>query len=200
MGLTIHYQGSLNSKEKITQLVNELEDISKDMGWDYTLIEKYKEDKDTVPPLYGIVMTTAKGCEMLSFIFDEDGNLRHPVALQYFDYDDKNQLYVATKTQYATPEDHIVIIKLLRYIKKVYITNLKVIDEGEYWQSSDKERLVYLFNFLKEKIEQVANIIENSGELAEVKNNDELIEKLDELINLRLNHVESLKVVNKKKK
>jgi len=160
-------------------------------------LKKNKDDKDTVPPLYGIVITTAKGCEMLSFIFDDDGNLRHPVALMYYDYDDKNQLYVAIKTQFATPEDHIVVIKLLRYIKKAYINDLEVLDEGEYWESSDKERLVYLFNFLKEKINQLADILENNNEIKEVKNAEELVEKLDKLIAKHLNQVDSIRVVNK---
>lgn len=197
MGLTIHYRGQLKDRKKIYKLRKELVEISKEMEWNFHLIEKSKDDKDTVPPLYGIIITTAKGCEMLSFIFDDDGNLRHPVALMYFEYDDKNQLYVSIKTQFASPEDHIVVIKLLKYIKKVYIKDLKVMDEGEYWESSDKERLVYLFNFLKEKIEQLANIIENSDEVAKVKNTEELIEKLDKLIAKHLNPVESIKVINK---
>lgn len=198
MGLSIHYRGQLKDRKKIYKLRKELIDISKEMGWEYTLIEKNKDDKDTVPPLYGIIITTANGCEMLSFIFDDDGNMRHPVALQYFDYDDKNQLYVSVKTQFATPEDHIIIIKLLSYIKKVYVNNLNVMDEGEYWDSSDKERLVYLFNFLKEKIEMVANLIENSDEIIAAENSGNLVEKLEKLITKHLNQVDSIKVVKNK--
>ena len=200
MGLSIHYRGQLKDRKKVHALRKELVNISKEMGWEYTLIEKNKDDKDTVPTLYGIVITTAKGCEMLSFIFDEDGKLRHPVALMYYDYNDKTQLYVATKTQFASPADHIVIIKLLRYIKKVYFSNLHVMDEGEYWESSDKERLVYLFNFLKEKIEQFANIIENSDELKGGEKSEDLIKKLENLIAQHLNQFDSINVINKEKK
>ena len=88
----------------------------------------------------------------------------------------------------------------MKYIKKEYINDLEVFDEGEYWESSDKERLVYLFNFLKEKIEQFAKIIENSDELKGGENSEDLINKLEKLITKHLNQVDSVKVVNKKKK
>ena len=72
-------------------------------------------------------------------------------------------------------------------------------DEGEYWESSDKERLVYLHNFLKEKIEMVANIIENGNEIKDMEDAENLIEKLEKLISKHMDRAESIKVINKKK-
>jgi len=40
MGLSIHYNGKLKDRKKIYKLRKELVDISNEMGWKYTIIEK----------------------------------------------------------------------------------------------------------------------------------------------------------------
>ncbi|MFH1319252.1 MAG: hypothetical protein ABII90_01175 [Bacteroidota bacterium] len=182
MGLTIHYQGSLTDRNKIDQLRDELIDISNDMGWKYTLVEPDDLDDDSHPPLYGIVIDMENGCESLSFIFDKSGRIRSLAALMYYDESAKYQLTDSIKTQFASPDEHICIINLLRYIKKVYIKNLKVFDEGEYWESSNKDRLVYLFDFLNQKIQMIGDILEaNKSALEKCSDQDILVNKLSEL-------------------
>lgn len=53
------------------------------------------------PPIYGILIQMKNKCEPLSFIFDNDGNIRSLIALTHYDYSDKNQLTESVKTQYA---------------------------------------------------------------------------------------------------
>ncbi|NWG28500.1 MAG: hypothetical protein HXY48_08200, partial [Ignavibacteriaceae bacterium] len=63
------------------------------------------------------------------------------------------------KTQFAPPEIHIAIVKLLKYLKNKYIANLEVIDEGGYWETEDKELLIKNISFLNRKMDQVEEII-----------------------------------------
>ena len=67
--------------------------------------------------------------------------------------------FSSTKTQYAPPDAHISIIKLLRFLKSRYIPDLKVFDEGEYWDTGDKEKLIERMNFLRDKINMVADAL-----------------------------------------
>ncbi|OQX76919.1 MAG: hypothetical protein B6D64_09065 [Bacteroidetes bacterium 4484_276] len=197
MGISIHYNGSLKSRNEIDKLRDELADISRDMGWDATFVEPTDEDKKTHPPIYGIIINLRNGCELFSFIFDNDGKLRNSIALSHFDYSDKYQIGACIKTQYSSPEQHIIIIKLLRYIKKVHIKDLQVVDEGGYWESSDKERLTYLFNFLNEKLAELCDILEGSKKDIEgIDNPEKLAVKLENLLRKHLGPDDSIDKIN----
>jgi hypothetical protein len=60
----------------------------------------------------------------------------------------KNDLMIEvihTKTQFAGPDTHIALMKLLKYLKEKYIHNLEVNDEGSYWGEWDQEILLSQF-------------------------------------------------------
>jgi hypothetical protein len=182
MGITIHYKGKIDDVEMTDNLIYEISDICNDMGWDSTIIKKEKNDINH-PPIKGIIFTIHKGCEVVGFIFDKNGFLRSPISIQYYDESDKYQLIVSVKTQFSSPDIHIVLIKLLKYIKTKYISNLEVTDEGEYWETSDMERLKYLFDFLDNKINMFRDILEGNKEIFSKSDSPELIaDKIEKLL------------------
>ena len=182
MGITIHYKGKIDDVEMIDNLIFEISDICNDMGWDSTIIQKEKNDINH-PPIKGIIFTIHKGCEVVGFIFDKNGFLRSPISIQYYDESDKYQLIVSVKTQFSSPDIHVVLIKLLKYIKTKYISNLEVTDEGEYWETSDMERLKYLFDFLDNKINMFRDILEGNKDIFSKSDSPELIaDKIEKLL------------------
>ena len=182
MGITIHYKGKIDDVEMTDNLIYEISDICNDMGWTSTIIQKEKNDINH-PPIKGIIFTIHKGCDAVGFIFDENGFLRSPISIQYYDESDKYQLIVSIKTQFSSPDIHVVLIKLLKYIKTKYISNLEVTDEGEYWETSDMERLKYLFDFLDNKINMFRDILEGNKEIFSKSDSPELIaEKIEKLL------------------
>jgi len=48
----------------------------------------------------------------------------------------------STKTQYAGPDAHELIIGVLRYISKTYLSDFKLTDEAEFWETDNKQILV----------------------------------------------------------
>lgn len=48
----------------------------------------------------------------------------------------------STKTQYAGPEAHELIIGVMRYISKTYLEDFKLTDEAEFWETGNKQILV----------------------------------------------------------
>ena len=48
---------------------------------------------------------------------------------------------MSTKTQFAPLETHITIVKLFEFLKKSYIKNMEVYDEGGYWETGDIDEL-----------------------------------------------------------
>jgi hypothetical protein len=182
MGITIHYKGRINDPVNIDSLIDEISDICEDMKWEYTIIEKDNNDIDH-PPVKGIVFTIHEGCEPVGFIFDKKGCLRSPISIPFYEENDKHQLVVSVKTQFSSPDIHIVLIKLLRYIKSKYIENLEVTDEGEYWETSNKERLKYLFDFLNEKLNMISDILEgNKNKFSKTDTPEQIADKIEELL------------------
>ena len=57
---------------------------------------------------------------------------------------------------------HIWIIGLLKYLKKHYLANLEVSDEGGYWETGDRKELEAKMQFLNEKIAWLAGELQTA--------------------------------------
>ena len=178
MGITIHYQGTLNDTRQINQFKDELIDIAKSMGWEWDSLDEDWNKPNTAKlihqknraeikghlPLKGISFIPHPDSEAVSFYFDGKGKLQTPIGMVLInegkiEYDG----FVSVKTQFAPPEVHITIIKLLKHIKKKYISNLKVRDEGEYWETGDENILKQRLEFLGQKINLLRNELSKLG-------------------------------------
>jgi hypothetical protein len=109
--------------------------------------------------LKGIRITPGPEGESLSFFFDREGALRSPMnTVLILDGTLKpEQAWISVKTQFLSPEIHIWIIGLLKYLKKRYISNLEVSDEGMYWETSDIDGLRDKMDLIDAKIAYISN-------------------------------------------
>ncbi len=53
----------------------------------------------------------------------------------------------SSKTQYAGPQAHEMIIGVFRYVAKTYFAEFNMIDEAEFWETGDEELLLKNFEF-----------------------------------------------------
>jgi uncharacterized protein YabN with tetrapyrrole methylase and pyrophosphatase domain len=132
MGITIHYAGKLNSESSYEQLVelsvnfaimNEmiferfavhmkcLDRVSNQEEWSYE------------GPVKGVKIIPSESCEPLWLEFDQN------LVVQDF-----------CKTQFADIEVHMLIIGLFEALNQCF-ENLRIADEGEYWDTRDVNRL-----------------------------------------------------------
>ncbi|MBL7128665.1 MAG: hypothetical protein ISS16_06735 [Ignavibacteria bacterium] len=175
MGITIHFQGKLKNTLLINSFKDELIDISEIMNWECQALDedwskpataKLSKKKDGFEivghlPLKGVHINIHPDSEPLSLYFDAEGCLTTPILIVLINEGrvSKENSYNSVKTQFAPPDVHISIIKLLKYLKKRYIPNLRVVDEGEYWESDDKEKLIEKMDFLKDKMDMIEGIL-----------------------------------------
>ena len=95
---------------------------------------EFKEEKTIV--LYNAEVSEDGEVEIQS------EEVRHTVE----DY--KRYLYMcSTKTQYAGPQAHEMIIGVFRYIEKTYLSEFRMVDEAEFWETGDEQLLIKNFEY-----------------------------------------------------
>lgn len=138
MGLSIHYSGYIRDKKLIEPLIEEVKDIAETLDWSPQVIDDGEIKGISFAP---------KGSESIFLTFNPDGRLLSRVNILAKEiYDDvrlsKELIFTTSaKTQYAGPDAHIAIIKLLKYISKKYISEFELNDEGGYWETGDEKIL-----------------------------------------------------------
>lgn len=117
-----------------------------------------EEDLKTVASsevyLDGIIINTGDGAEPLKFTFDRNGRLSTidfcttdtigvsgKLAVKKFEF----IYYPYIKVMTPDPEKHRRTVRILEYVKKSYIPDLRVIDTSFYWNSKDEEELKVRF-------------------------------------------------------
>ena len=145
MGLSIHYSGTIKDIALIDELIAEVTDICQSLSWSYHIIKEPNTDQ-----LNGICFSPEK-CEPVFLTFLPGGRMCSPVNLMNSDLYEKNGLdaelvyTTSTKTQFAGPDAHIAVIKLLRYLKEKYFSVFELSDEGMYWETMDEKLLLSQF-------------------------------------------------------
>ncbi|MEP7110719.1 MAG: hypothetical protein ABI760_22185 [Ferruginibacter sp.] len=187
MGLCIYYKGSIISEDLLEPLIEEVTDICRSLGWRSTTLDGIGDDDN----LRGVCFGPEKS-EPIFLTFIPGGRLCSPVSLMCREiYDgiqfEKELMYTAgTKTQFAGPDAHIAIIKLLKYISKKYLKDFTLTDEGDYWETGD-EKILYAqfgkYNFLFDVVgEALGSMQAIPGETAET-----LAERIGKILNEKFN-------------
>ncbi len=175
MGLSIHYRGRLADIRQIKSVCEILTDIAEEKKWkifvlneDWTLPADprivFADNRACIDghlPLKGVSLNIASGAETLCFFFDAEGNLRDPMSLTAIAEGSlkPEEAWLSVKTQFAPPEAHLWIIFLLKYLKKYYIPDLEVHDEGEYWETGSFDRLKEKLKFIADKTDAVSDVL-----------------------------------------
>ena len=131
-GVTIHFGGTAKTAESIDAIIAEATATARSRKWRVEPVNKKRGelerttgDKTTkyVGAIRGVVLYPHDMCEPLRLEFSSD------LVCQDF-----------TKTQFAGADIHIAVVELFRRLKP-HFARLEIEDEGEYWASSDRERL-----------------------------------------------------------
>jgi len=201
MGITIFAQGKINRIEDIPLMIADLKAIAEEHKWKYHIID---DDFDIQPNatltprdsgassvaiegslgLKGIILNVESGSEPLSILFDRSGVLTDMFQqISWIETNGSNERSSMCKTQFGSIDSHIQIIEILDLIKKKYMTDLTVNDEGAYWETRDRrilaEKRIALGHYLRHT-EKVISSIELSGD--EVQDPDALARRIEEAL------------------
>jgi hypothetical protein len=173
MSITLHYKGSLNEQKDVGKLRDQLTDFAQTLGWRHEdwnesrpnhrgnplLMKEDGSGLDGRWPLRGITLYPHEDCEPLFLTFGPDGSLIHPRRLLLAESESREERWLSTKTQFAPIEVHTGIIKLLQHLKKRYISDLEVHDEGGYWESGDIHQLKQRLDSITHALDVLGNAL-----------------------------------------
>jgi len=93
------------------------------------------------------------------------------------------EAWVSVKTQFASPEIHVWIVGLLKYLKKRYISDLQVSDEGEYWETGDIRILKEKMDLIGAKLDHISCEL-SSARLSDVSglSAEQIASKIEQLL------------------
>jgi len=129
LGVTVHFDGKLRGEQAFADLLRRVEETAKAKKW---LTERFENDEVTLlrvrgeeewdykGPTTGIVLYLHEDCDPVRLEFDKD------LYVQEF-----------VKTQFAGVAAHLELIGLLRDLQQ-FFEDLRVEDEGEYWDTKNK--------------------------------------------------------------
>ncbi len=169
MGLTIHYSSKFNPKANLADMIEEVEDIAKQMKWKYRIYEtefpegslkKRKYDDK----LYGICIMPPE-CEPVVFSFLSNGRMSSSLQLGFYGKStnafEKKLLYMMfTKTQFAGWQVHAIIINMFKYISNKYFLNFELKDEGHYWETGSEITLRKHFGLYEDLLSKFTTAFE----------------------------------------
>ncbi len=157
MGLSIHYSGHIRNKKLLDMLIEEVKDICEILDWASRTIEDNEIKGVSFAP---------KGSEPVFLTFNQNGRLLSPINIMVKEIYggvqlDKDLIFTtSTKTQYAGPDAHIALIKLLKYVAAKYLDDFTLSDEGYYWETGDEKILLNQFKNFNIVIESFREAIE----------------------------------------
>lgn len=189
MGVTIHYNGKIKSLDKINPLIDELTDIAHSLEWEYTVISRYGDPDEE---LFGLLLSPPD-CEPIHMTFMEDRRL---IPVLFLAYDDKwrednlakEKVWAWTKTQFAGPDIHISVIKLLRYLSEKYLEDFECHDEAEYWETEDRKTVEEKMNLINRGIAALTEGLKNADLDGDVSS-DDIVSAIDRILRERLDDI-----------
>lgn len=198
MGVSIHYRGKLDSPDRLQVLREKSIGIATGMGWHYRVLDedwsipvnvvleqsgKSAEIKGYLG-LKGIQLTPPGQSESLDFFFNAKGYLLSPMNVILIEEEvlAPDDAWVSVKTQFLTPEMHVMIIGLLKYIKEHLLPTLEVHDEGEYWDTGDYRILEDKMRVIQEKMDYLSRELSTEclGDMAGLSA-DEIADRIERL-------------------
>ena len=194
MGLSIHYSGRIKNAASLPLLIEEVKEIVTIYGWKYRIAESSfpdntLNDQEHLSPIYGISFTPPE-CETISLTFLSNGVMACSSGIYLFgnskNATERDYIYrLFAKTQFAGVEIHALIINLFRYLSEKYLTDFKMSDEGQYWETGDED-------VLRGKFKEYEALLDNfmlSLETFPVEKGEGLMDYFDRL----LEHINRLK-------
>jgi hypothetical protein len=177
VGITIHYSGTLDDLRVLPDLLTAARHFCFQRRWKYIDVDDrilgtverwvpsddeqfHTQESPIDDTLRGIIAQPHPESESVWFTFNQSGELcfymPKPEPGHYWE-----NKFLFTKTQFAPLDVHISICEFLQLIRDKYFPSLRVVDEGEYWETHDPARLARNLGKLTAIMDQLGEALQD---------------------------------------
>lgn len=190
MGVTIHYNGKLDNRARLQEMLDAARLFCAEQRWMYRdvdehiigVVERVVEKQTTVVKIEGAKITNSEVSTASVPIDDSLTGILitvHPEAEPvWLTFNDANRLVyymplndrgvyweiksLYTNTQRSGVATHMAICELLHLLQDNYFPNLHVYDEGGYFESGDEQQLKYAIRSLDNVLDRFQNAMQDA--------------------------------------
>ena len=163
MGVTIAYRGRLADLARIEDFEDRLVDCALELGGQAQIWRSWADDNPE-RMVRGVILTLAPGQESTSLLLSPEGWL---IGLTEIQDAEEGRLpeppWCFTKTQFGPVEGHVALVELLATLKREFLPDLEVSDDGGYWETRDLAELVRKWNLTQAAIDGLAEGLRRYG-------------------------------------
>jgi hypothetical protein len=189
MGITIAYRGRLADLGRIEDFEDRLLDLALEVGGQ-AQIWRTHADKDPNRMVRGVILNLAPGLESTSMLVSPEGWLIGLTDIEDAELGKlKEPPWCFTKTQFGPLEGHVAVVETLAALKREFLPDLEVRDEGGYWETRNLPELARRQAFLQEAIERLAQGLERHGLTKEAAEDPEILIKRIERVAAQVQRV-----------
>ncbi len=130
MGVSIHYRGSFKDLDGVEDFEDRVLDLVLDLGG-HARIWRSSDSGDSDRVVRGLLVDLAPGQESTSLLISPEGWLICPWDIEAAERGELTEpSWCSVKTQYGPIEGHVALVELLAAIKRQFMPDLEVNDEG----------------------------------------------------------------------
>jgi hypothetical protein len=189
MGITIAYRGRLADLTRIEDFEDRLIDLALEVGGLAQIWRSYT-DRDSQRVVRGVILNLAPGLESTSMLVSPEGWLIGLTDIEDAESGElKEPAWCFTKTQFGPLEGHVAVVETLAALKREFLPDLEVSDEGGYWETRNVAELARRHSFLKKAIEGMAEGLRRHGLSPEAAEDPDILVKRIERIAAQVQRV-----------
>jgi hypothetical protein len=163
MGITIAYRGRIADLMRIEDFEDRLVDCALEIGAQVQIWRTWADD-NPARMVRGVILGVAPGHESTSLLLSPEGWL---IGLTDIQDAEEGRLkappWCFTKTQFGPVEGHVALVEMLAALKREFLPDLEVSDDGGYWETRDLAELVRLRSLTKQAIDGLADGLRRHG-------------------------------------
>jgi hypothetical protein len=175
MGITVAYRGRLADLTRVEDFEDRLLDLALELGAQ-AQIWRSRADDDLQRMVRGVILSLAPGLESTSMLVSPEGWL---IGLLDIEDAERGRLteppWCFTKTQYGPLEGHVALVELLTALRREFVPDLEVSDEGGYWETRDLAELTRRHAQGKRAIDGLADGLRRHGLSSEAAEDPEIL-------------------------
>jgi hypothetical protein len=175
MGVTVAYRGGLADLSRIEDFEDRLLDLALEVGG---LGQIWRSQADDNPErmVRGVILDLAPGQESTSLLLSPEGWLIGLIDIEDAELGRlKEPPWCFVKTQFGPVEGHVALVEMLAALKREFLPDLEVSDEGGYWETRDLADLMRKRTLIERAIGGLAEGLKRSGLSHEAAEDPEIL-------------------------